>query len=58
MRHVDALLALPKLDGIQWIPGAGAPPVSEWIPLLEHIQAAGKLVVPYCEKWEGREAAD
>jgi len=52
VRHVDALLALPKLDGIQWIPGAGAPPVSEWIPLLKHIQAAGKLVVLYCEKWE------
>lgn len=52
VRHVDALLALPKLDGIQWIPGAGAPPVSEWIPLLKHIQAAGKLVVLYCEAGE------
>lgn len=52
VRHVDALLALPKLDGIQWIPGAGAPPVSEWIPLLQRIQSAGKLLQMYCEAWE------
>jgi len=52
VRHVDALLALPKLDGIQWIPGAGAPPVSEWMPLLKKIQGAGKLLQLYCEKWE------
>jgi len=52
VRHLDALLALPRLDGIQWIPGAGAPPVSDWIPLLKRIQAAGKLVVLYCEKCE------
>lgn len=52
VQHLDALLALPKLDGIQWVPGAGAPPVSEWIPLLKRIQEAGKLLVLYCENWE------
>ena len=52
VRHLEALLVLPKLDGIQWIPGAGAPPVSEWMPLLKRVQAAGKLLVLYCEKWE------
>jgi hypothetical protein len=52
VRHLDALLALPQLNGIQWIPGAGAPPVSEWIPLMRRIQAAGKLLVLYCENWE------
>jgi GNAT superfamily N-acetyltransferase len=51
-RHLDALLALPKLDGIQWVPGAGAAPTSEWIPLLKRIQAAGKLIVASCEKHE------
>ena len=34
------------------MPGAGAPPASEWIPLLQRIQAGGKLVQVYCEPWE------
>ncbi len=52
VRHLDALLSLPRLDGIQWIPGAGAPPPSKWIPLLRRIQARGKLVWLICEPWE------
>jgi len=52
VRHLDALLSLPELDGIQWVPGAGAPPMSEWIPLLRRIQAKDKLLVLPCEKWE------
>ncbi len=49
VKHVDALLALDHLDGIQWIPGAGARPAVEWMPLLQKIQHAGKLVVAYCD---------
>jgi len=44
VKHLDALLSLEKLDGIQWVPGAGAPPASKWISLLRRIQEAGKLV--------------
>ncbi|MFW6256960.1 MAG: hypothetical protein ACOC2O_02345, partial [Bacillota bacterium] len=51
-RHLDSLLSLEKLDAIQWIPGAGAPPVSEWISLLKKIQEAGKLVYVPVEKDE------
>lgn len=50
VRHLDSLLALPHLDGIQWIPGAGSKPAVEWIPLLQRIQQAGKLVYVYCDK--------
>ena len=50
--HLDTLLELDKLDGIQWGPGAGAAPISEWIPLLQKIQGAGKLQVLSCESWE------
>ncbi len=50
IRHLDALLSLPRLDGIQWVPGAGAKPTVEWIPLLKRIQDAGKLVFAYCDK--------
>ena len=48
--HLDSLLGLPNLNGIQWIPGAGARPTVEWIPLLKKIQEAGKLVYVYCTK--------
>ena len=50
VRHLDALLELPALDGIQWVPGAGAKPTVDWIPLLRRIQDAGKLVLAYCRK--------
>lgn len=50
VRHLDSLLGLPRLDGIQWVPGAGAKPAVEWIPLLKRIQDAGKLVYVSCPK--------
>ncbi len=48
IRHLDALLDLPDLDGIQWVPGAGSKTMSEWLPLLRRIQDAGKLLVLRC----------
>lgn len=41
--HVDMLLSLEHLRGIQWIPGAGQPPLSQWMSLLQKIRDAGKL---------------
>jgi hypothetical protein len=52
IRHLDTLLALPRLNGIQWVPGAGQAPMSEWIPLLRRIQAGGKTLDLTCESWE------
>ncbi len=52
IRHLDALLALPRLTGIQWIQGEGAAPTSQWLPLLRRIQAGGKLLQVYCKDWE------
>jgi len=51
-RHLDALLSLPELDAIQWVPGAGAAPMVQWIDLLKKIQAAGKRVWIRCRKDE------
>jgi hypothetical protein len=48
IRHTDALLSLPKLTGIQWIQGAGGGSVLEYIPLLQKIQRAGKLLSAFC----------
>jgi hypothetical protein len=47
IRHLDMLLSLNRLRGIQWIPGAGAPPPEEWLPLLKRIRDAGKLCQLY-----------
>lgn len=42
IHHLDALLSLEELDGIQWVPGAGSPPPMDWEELLLKIQKAGK----------------
>jgi 5-methyltetrahydrofolate--homocysteine methyltransferase len=45
--HLNLLLSLPRLRGIQWIPGDGAPPPHEWLDLLRRIIAGGKLCQLY-----------
>jgi 5-methyltetrahydrofolate--homocysteine methyltransferase len=44
--HLDTLLSLPKLDMIQWTPGAGVPPPENprWWPLYHRILDNGKKV--------------
>ncbi len=44
IQHLDMLLEIPELHGIQWVPGAGAPPAKGWPELLKRIQSAGKLL--------------
>lgn len=41
--HLDLLLGLPRLRGVQWVPGYGKPPCEEWLPVLAKIRAARKL---------------
>jgi len=41
--HLDLLLSIPRLRGIQWIPGDGQPPPEKWLPLLKQIRDGGKL---------------
>ena len=47
--HLDLLLSMDNLAGIQWIPGAGQPTPDddEWLPLLKRIRDAGKLCQVY-----------
>jgi 5-methyltetrahydrofolate--homocysteine methyltransferase len=42
--HIDHLLALERLDGIQWTPGDGNPPLwdEKWFDLYSKVQAANK----------------
>ncbi len=43
---LDDLLAVPRLTGIQWVPGDGKPPMGDdtWMPVYRKIQAAGKNI--------------
>jgi hypothetical protein len=42
LRHLDALLELPGLDGVQWVYGAGQPSAAHWLPVLKRILNSGK----------------
>ncbi len=44
LRHLDSLLALDKLAGVQWVYGAGQPSAAHWLGVLQRIQQAGKLI--------------
>ncbi len=52
IRHLDILLAEQDLNAIQWVEGAGAGPVSDWLNLMKRIQDSGKSLYVYCEPWE------
>jgi hypothetical protein len=42
--HEETILGWRGLTSVQWVPGAGNPPHSQWIDLMRRIQAAGKPV--------------
>ncbi|MBO4392394.1 MAG: trimethylamine corrinoid protein 2 [Clostridia bacterium] len=48
LTHLDTLLELDRINGIQWVPGEGKPPAREWIEVLKKIQRAGKNIVMSC----------
>jgi 5-methyltetrahydrofolate--homocysteine methyltransferase len=45
--HLDDILAIKDIDVIQWVPGAGKPPMHEWMDVLKRCQAAGKGLQMY-----------
>ena len=42
--HLESLLTIPELNGVQWVPGAGQPGCGHWPEVYEKINAAGKLI--------------
>ena len=50
LNHLPQLLEMPKLRGIQWIPGAGQPYAEEWLDVLKKIREAGKLCQIYVSR--------
>ncbi|NMA64879.1 MAG: hypothetical protein GX957_01390 [Clostridiaceae bacterium] len=47
LRHLDAILAVPKLKAVQWVPGAGKEEITQWYPAIRKIQEAKKAVIIY-----------
>ncbi|MCL4507278.1 MAG: hypothetical protein M1434_06470 [Chloroflexi bacterium] len=48
--HLDQLLSIKRLRGIQWQPGDGQPLADSWLPLLRRIRASGKLCQVYVDR--------
>ncbi|MFW5696411.1 MAG: hypothetical protein ACOCXR_01355 [Phototrophicaceae bacterium] len=45
-RHLDHILSLPEINGIQWVQEMGNQrAIMQWVPLIKKIQAAGKGVI-------------
>ena len=44
LNHLDSLLEIEELKGIQWVPGAGSDDEGHWPEVYQKIRAAGKLV--------------
>lgn len=51
--HLDPFLKLENLKGIQWVPGAGQPDISNWPELYQKIRSANKLIQFFCFQYEG-----
>jgi 5-methyltetrahydrofolate--homocysteine methyltransferase len=47
LAHLDSLLEIPTLKGVQWVPGAGQPDVTHWPEVYRKIRRAGKLIQVY-----------
>lgn len=45
LKHLDDLLALPRLNAVQWIYGAGQPSAPHWLDVYQKIQRSGKQMM-------------
>ena len=51
--HLDQLLAMDSVKGIQWVPGAGAPEKQDWTEVLSRILASGKKLLSLNQNPDG-----
>jgi 5-methyltetrahydrofolate--homocysteine methyltransferase len=42
--HLDSILSIPELKGVQWIPGEGSPVITRWPEVFRKIRDSGKLI--------------
>ncbi len=50
LRHLDRLVSIEKLKGIQWQPGDGVPLADQWPEVLHRIRAGGKMCQIYVDR--------
>ena len=55
LQHFESVTGIRSLDGIQWTPTSGGPPLTGWVELLQRFQAAGKSVFVGCSAAELKE---
>ena len=51
--HLDTLLSVESIKGIQWVPGAGDPSLQNWDELLGRILDSGKKLIHLAQKPDG-----
>ena len=51
--HLDSLLAIDGIKGIQWVPGDGEPEKQNWDEILSRILASGKKLIHRAQKPDG-----
>lgn len=44
LNHLPQILEMPEVDGIQWVPGDGAPRPMEWLSVYRQIRSGGKKI--------------
>jgi len=42
--HLDSLLSIPELKGIQWVPGDGSPGLTQWPHVMQKIHNTGRKI--------------
>lgn len=55
LAHLEQLLAIKELKGVQWVPGAGQPQGEDWPEVYQKILAAGKRA-QFVGDWRNFEA--
>jgi hypothetical protein len=48
LRHLDSILAIPELNALQWVFGAGNEGFHRWVSVYRRAQAAGKGIQVIC----------
>jgi hypothetical protein len=49
LRHLDSILAIPELDALQFVPGAGNEGFARWVDVYRRAQSAGKAIQVLCD---------
>ncbi len=52
VRHLDALLSIPEMRAIQFIPSPSEPPPTAWIEMFKKVRAAGRSLLINCQASE------